>query len=98
MCWPFPHAPLGVGKPPYGLKNWRGQKPLGCCFWDAERLSNLAEAQLGGIAEQHDRAVARGQRLKRLKEQLAYLVQFDLFLWLPVRAQKRGKGRTFVPI
>jgi hypothetical protein len=41
------------------------------CFWDAERLPNLAEAQLGVTTEQHDRAVARGQCLNCIKEQLA---------------------------
>src|SRR5947209_5458324 len=41
------------------------------CFWDAERSPNLAIAQLGIIAQQHDRAVARGQRFNCLKEQLA---------------------------
>ncbi len=44
--------------------------PFGRCFWDAEHLSNLAVAQLGAIAELHDRAEARGQRLNRFKEQL----------------------------
>src|SRR5581483_1940188 len=45
--------------------------PFDRCFWDAEHLSNLAVAQLGAIAQQHDCAEARGQRLNRFKEQLA---------------------------
>ncbi len=36
-------------------------------YWNAERLPNLAEAQLLGVAQQHDRAGMRGQHLNRFK-------------------------------
>lgn len=68
---------------------------LGRGLRDAELLGNLAVAQVPGIAQQHDRAGPRGQRLDRLAEPLAQLVLFDLLLRLRMRVGKQEQGRNF---
>src|SRR5258708_34347991 len=100
LSWPF--LPSVVRKIRHQqaaqLLSRPGKVRFGRCFWDAERLPNLAEAQLGVITEQHDRTVAPGPWLNRIKDMLSSLMQFDLLLWLPLTVGKAGNECIFTPI